>query len=83
MNHSPLQSASPGIMVASFMGGAGRDLAGKHGRKTMIRKKWRAGCGKSACPVVCPAKAGVFGRSQSCQGKSQKLCSLDGRVEGN
>ena len=34
-------------------------------------------------PVVCPAKAGVFGRSQSCQGKSQKLCSLDGRVEGN
>jgi len=22
----------------------------------------RAGCGKSACPVVCPAKAGMFSR---------------------
>ncbi len=39
--------------------------------------------GETAAAVVCPAKAGVFGRSQSCQGKSQKLCSLDGRVEGN
>ena len=24
----------------SFMSGPGLDLAGKHGRKTMIRKKW-------------------------------------------
>lgn len=29
--------------------------------------------------VVCPDKAGMFSRSQSCQGKSQKPCSLDGR----
>ena len=29
--------------------------------------------------VVCPGKVGMFGRSQSCQGKNQKLCSLDGR----
>jgi hypothetical protein len=43
----------------------------------------KAGCGKSACPVVCPAKAGMFSRSQSCQGKNQKPCSLDGRYEGN
>ena len=27
-------------MVASFMSGPGLDLAEKHGRKTMIRKKW-------------------------------------------
>jgi hypothetical protein len=28
---------------------------------------------------VCPDKAGMFSRSQSCQGKNQKPCSLDGR----
>ena len=27
-------------MVASFMSGPDLDLAGKHGRETMIRKKW-------------------------------------------
>ena len=43
MSHSPLRSPSPGIMVASFMSGPGLDLAGKHGRKTMIRKRWRDG----------------------------------------
>src|ERR1035437_2875274 len=43
----------------------------------------RAGCGKSACPVVCPVKAGVFSRRQTCRGKSQAPRSLDGRVEGN
>jgi hypothetical protein len=35
--------------------------------------------GKSACPVVCPAKAGMFSRSQSCRGNNQKPRSLDGR----
>ena len=39
--------------------------------------------GKAACPVVCPAKAGMFSRRQSCKGKNQKPCSLDGRYEGN
>jgi len=29
--------------------------------------------------VVCPGKAGMFSRSQSCEGKNQKPCSLDGR----
>jgi len=29
--------------------------------------------------VVCPGKAGMFSRSQSCQGKNQKPCSLNGR----
>ncbi len=43
----------------------------------------RAGCGQSACPVVCPAKAGVFSRRQSCRGRSQQPRSLDSRVEGN
>jgi transposase len=32
---------------------------------------------------VCPAKAGVFSGRKSHQGKSQKLCSLDSRAEGN
>ena len=43
MNHLPPQSTSPGIMVASFVSGPGLDLAGKYGRTTMIRKKWRDG----------------------------------------
>ena len=43
MTCSPLRSPPPGIMVASFMSGQGLDLAGKHGRKTMIRKKWLDG----------------------------------------
>src|SRR6266496_2589738 len=43
----------------------------------------RAGCGRSACPVVCPAKAGMFSRRQTCRGKSQTPRSLDSRVAGN
>src|ERR1700757_4713873 len=31
----------------------------------------RAGCGKSARPVVCPVKAGMFSREQTCRGRSQ------------
>src|SRR5215469_9031494 len=31
----------------------------------------RAGCGKSARPVVCPVKASMFSRGQSCRGRSQ------------
>ena len=39
--------------------------------------------GRLSRPVVRPDKAGMFSRSQSCQGKNQKPCSLDGRYEGN
>ena len=39
--------------------------------------------GRPLRPVVCPVKAGVFSRRQSCHGKSQKPCSSDGRVKGN
>src|SRR5258708_23101406 len=31
----------------------------------------RAGCRRSARPVVCPAKAGMFSRRQTCRGRSQ------------
>src|SRR3982074_2067550 len=31
-----------------------------------VRSCPRAGFGRSACPVVCPAKAGVFSRRQTC-----------------
>src|SRR5271166_2907745 len=48
-----------------------------------VRSCPRAGCGKSACPVVCPAKAGMFSRGKACRGKSQKPRSLDSRVAGN
>ncbi len=43
----------------------------------------RAGCRRSARPVVCPAKAGMFSRRQTCRGKSQAPRSLDSRVAGN
>jgi len=43
----------------------------------------KAECRKSARSVVCPVKAGVFSRRQTCRGKSQVPRSLDGRVEGN
>jgi hypothetical protein len=32
---------------------------------------------------VCPEKAGIFSRGKSCQGKSQRPCSLNGRLEGD
>ena len=34
-------------------------------------------------PDVCPVKAGVFSRRQTCRSKSQALRSLDSRVTGN
>jgi hypothetical protein len=33
--------------------------------------------------LLRPVKTGVFSRRQTCQGKSQKPCSLDGRIAGN
>ena len=38
---------------------------------------------KTARPVVCPAKAGMFSRRKACRGKNQKPRSLDSRVAGN
>ena len=32
--------------------------------------------------MLRPVKTGVFSRRQTCQGKSQKPCSLDGRTAG-
>ena len=43
----------------------------------------KAGCGKPARPVVCPAKAGMFSRGKACRGKNQRPRSLDSRVAGN
>ena len=48
-----------------------------------VRSCPRAGCRKSARPVVCPAKAGMFSRRKACRGKSQEPRSLDSRVAGN
>ena len=39
--------------------------------KDGVRSCPRAGCGKSACPVVRPAKAGMFSRRKACRGKNQ------------
>jgi hypothetical protein len=43
----------------------------------------KAGCGKTARPVVRPVKAGMFSRRKTCRGKSQRPRSLDSRVAGN
>ena len=48
-----------------------------------VRSCPRARCGRSARPVVCPAKGGIFSRRKACRGKSQKPRSLDSRVAGN
>ena len=34
-----------------------------------VRSCPRAGCGRSARPVVCPAKAGMFSRRKTCRGR--------------
>ena len=39
--------------------------------------------GKTERTVVCPAKAGVFSRGQSCYVRSQKTYSLDSKLAGN
>ena len=56
------------------------DLATDDPRKEPLRK---AAYGKTVRAVVRPGKADVFSRRQTCQGKSQRPCSLDGREEGN
>src|SRR5271170_4173843 len=38
---------------------------------------------KVSSPVVCPVKASVFSRRQTCRGKSQAPRSSDSRVAGN
>jgi hypothetical protein len=42
-----------------------------------VRSCPRAGCRRSACPVVCPAKAGMFSRGQTCRGRSPEPRSLE------
>jgi hypothetical protein len=45
---------------------------------------WQEPCeSRDSRTDVCPAKAGMFNRSKSCQGNNQKPCSLDGRYEGD
>ena len=45
---------------------------------------WQEPCeSRGSSMDLCPGKVGMFSRSQSCQGKNQEPCSLDGRYEGN
>jgi hypothetical protein len=69
--------------LATASGVVSRPLPLKLGRSSFMRRSlwrdipdaettnWRAVCGKTARAVVCPAKAGMFSRSQTCRGKSQ------------
>jgi hypothetical protein len=34
-------------------------------------EQWEPDDARVSCPVVCPAKAGMFSRRQACRGKSQ------------
>src|SRR5208337_2082686 len=53
------------------------------GRMVRDRSEAAPQRGKHPCPVVWPAKAGMFSRRKACRGKSQKPRSLDSRVAGN
>src|SRR3979411_3134393 len=54
------------------------------GRYVMAMAEHREPCdSRGSCTVVCPAKAGMFSRRQTCRGKSQAPRSLDSRVAGN
>ena len=74
---------------AQGLAGEGREESGPPRTEPCVRPlwgktiNWRAGCGRSACPVVRPGKAGVFSRSQTCRGKNRKPRSWEGRPEGN
>ena len=48
-------------------------------RKPLEEDNRKAVFGKTDRTVVCPEKAGMFSRSQSCRGKSQKPRTLNGR----
>ena len=64
-------------------GGAGHTLR-RFETERFQEDGWQEPCeSRGSRTVVCPGKVGMFSRSQSCQGKSQKPCSLDGRYEGN
>ena len=52
-------------------------------RKPLEEDDRKAVFGKIERTVVCPEKASMFSRSQSCWGKSQKPRSWNGREEGN
>jgi len=52
-------------------------------RKPLEEDDRKAVFGKTERTVVCPAKAGVFSRGQSCYVRSQKTYSLDSKVEGD
>ena len=52
-------------------------------RKPLEEDDRKAVFGKTERTVVCPAKAGVFSRGQSCYVRSQKTYSLDSKVAGN
>src|ERR1700757_2249800 len=54
------------------------------GRYVMATAEHREPCdSRGSCTVVCPEKAGMFSRRQTCRGQSQEPRSLDSRVAGN
>jgi hypothetical protein len=61
------------------MGGAGHTLR-RLDTERFQEDGWQEPCeSRGSRTVVCPAKAGMFSREQSCGGRSQKPCSLNGR----
>lgn len=43
--------------------------------------QWEPYESRGSCTVVRPGKADAFSRRQTCQGRSQKPCSLDSKVK--
>src|SRR6266702_3360144 len=59
------------------------EISCESGCRKMPWQRLELYAGKLARTVVRPAKAGMFSRSQSCGGRSQRPRSLDSRVAGN
>jgi hypothetical protein len=51
--------------------------------KPYAAEQWEPYDARVSRTVVCPAKAGMFSRRQTCRGKNQEPRSLDSRVAGN
>jgi hypothetical protein len=70
-----------------FIVGAGHHLQGRSPilrRKAAALQRWHEpDDARVSSPVVCPAKAGMFSRRQTCRGKSQAPRSLARRAAGN
>ena len=79
--HASVNSMSEGATDAYRKGCSGMTEQLGHLNAKVAKEGLEPCDGKLSCPVVCPAKAGMFSGSKSHRGKSQKPRSL-GHIRG-